>query len=67
MVELIPSGLGYCALNLNWREVNENMIFYSELNDDDQAYKYMKYKRLVLTKLINFYLFKIKVEFLFLL
>ena len=22
---LIPSGLGYCALNLNWREVNENI------------------------------------------
>ena len=21
---LIPSGLSYCALNLNWREVKEN-------------------------------------------
>ena len=21
---MIPSGLGYCALNLNWREVDEN-------------------------------------------
>ena len=21
---MIPSGLGYCALNLNWREVEEN-------------------------------------------
>ena len=30
---MIPSGLGYCALNLNWREVNENIIFYSEVND----------------------------------
>ena len=52
---LIPSGLGYCASNLNWREVNENMIFYSELNDDEQAYKHLKYKRLTLTKLIKFY------------
>ena len=52
---LIPSGLGYCALNLNWREVKENMIFYSELNVNDQAYKHLKYKRLTLDKLIKFY------------
>ena len=24
LVKLIPSGLDYCALNLNWREVDEN-------------------------------------------
>ena len=65
MVELIPSGLGYCALNLNWREVDENMIFYSELNVHRKAYKHLKYKRLMIAKLINFYWFKITLEFLF--
>ena len=54
-MELIHSGLGYCALNLNWREVDENKTFYSELNVNDQAYKHLKYKRLTLDKLIKFY------------
>ena len=52
---MIPSGLGYCALNLNWREVNENMIFYSEVNVNDQAYKHLKYKRLTINAVIKFY------------
>ena len=54
-MELIHSGLGYCALNLNWREVDENIIFYSEVNVNEQAYKHLKYKRLMLAKLIKFY------------
>ena len=52
---MIPSGLGYCALNLNWREVDENMIFYSEVNVHRKSYKHLKYKRLMLAKLIKFY------------
>jgi hypothetical protein len=52
---LIPSGLSYCALNLNWREVDGDLIFYSEVNVNEQAYKRLKYKRLALDKLINFY------------
>ena len=52
---MIPSGPGYCALNLNWREVNENMIFYSEVNVHRKVYKHLKYKRLMLAKLIKFY------------
>ena len=50
-----PSGLGYCALNLNWREVNGNMIFYSEVNVHRKSYKRLKYKRLILAKLIKLY------------
>ena len=52
---MIPSGLGYCALNLNWREVNRNMIFYSEVNVHRKSNKHLKYKRLMLGKLFKFY------------
>ena len=55
LVMMIPLGLGYCALNLNWREVNGNMIFYSEVNVHRKSYKHLKYKRLTLDKLIKFY------------
>ena len=47
--------MGYCALTNQAYEVKENMIFYSEVNVHRKAYKHLKYKRLVLTKLINFY------------
>ena len=55
LVMMIPSGLGYCALSLNWREVEENIIFYSEVNVHRKSYKHLKYKRLMLAKLIKFY------------
>ena len=45
----------YFALVTQAYEVKENMIFYSELNVNDQAYKHLKYKRLMLAKLIKFY------------
>ena len=64
---MIPSGLGYFALVNQAYKVDENKIFYSEVNAHRKAYKHLKYKRLTLDELINFYGFKIKLGFLFLL
>jgi hypothetical protein len=47
--------MGYCALTNQAYEVKENMIFYSEVNVHRKSYKHLKYKRLMLAKLINFY------------